>query len=85
MPEVTKDGSEKSIDIHVRVVRNGVVLEGMDDSGESYEYVYPSLDKALKEISGLISVLQEGTRKTTKEDLDAEEEKINKSQEKEEE
>lgn len=85
MPEVTKDGLERPVDIHIRVVRNGVELKGVDDSGESYEYVYPNLEKALKEISGLVSVLQEGTKKTTKEDLDAEEEEINKSQEKEEE
>lgn len=85
MPEVTKDGFEKPIEVHIRVLRNGVELRGMDDSGESYEYAYPTLDEALKEISGLISVLKEGEKKTTKDDLDEEEEKINKSQVKEEE
>jgi len=83
MPEVTKSGLEKPIDIHIRVVRNGVTLKGMDESGECYEYVYTNMDKALKEVPGLISVLKESEKKVTKEDLDDEEEKINKSQEKE--
>lgn len=78
MPKKTESGLEKPVDIHIRVVRNGVTVEGSCED-ERMEYVYTSLEKALKEVPGLVSVLDEEKKKVSEDELDAEEKRINAS------
>lgn len=78
MPKVTESGLENPVEIRIRVVRNGVEVEGSrSDTNETMEYVYSSLKKALKEIPGLVSVLSDEPKKVSEKDLDEEEERIN--------
>jgi hypothetical protein len=79
---------EPIVEVHMRVVANGVVVTGKrcDDYAEGpvdkeYEFVYTTIDKALKEVPSLVSTLKEDSRKPTKRELDEEEERINKGEE----
>jgi hypothetical protein len=84
MPKATKSGLEKPVDISIRVVRNGVSVTGCKEGKDSLEYVYSSLEKALREVPGIVSVLGQDDKEVTKSELDKEEERINSSQEREE-
>lgn len=59
----------KQVCIKIKSVKNGYMIEGYseEDPGESQTYVYEKLEQALKEVPGLMSVLQEGMPKTRKE------------------
>ena len=75
MPKVEKGGLERPVDIHIRIVRNGVTVRGCQE-GREMEYVYKSLPEALKEVKGLVTVLQESESKPTKDELDKEESRL---------
>lgn len=65
--------------IEIRIARNGVSVScKREDTGQSMDYVYDNLKKALKEIPGMVSVLSDEMPETTESDLEKEEKEINK-------
>lgn len=75
MLKAEESGLEKSVEIHMRVVRNGIVVRGCSD-GDEVEYVYKDLKEALKEVPSIVSVLSDEEKKVTEDDLDEEEMRI---------
>lgn len=70
--------ASKPLEVRIIEVQNGYrVCSYIDDEKTDYEYVYPDLKKALKEIDSLFDVLKAESPKMNKEDLKAEKEAIN--------
>lgn len=80
-PKVTAGGSSEPLEIRIKIVRNGVIVCAYrDDEQDGNEYVYKDIKSAIKELEAIVSVLKEESPKETMEDLDKEEEKINKGE-----
>lgn len=81
MPEVTKEGSETPLEVRIKQVRNGFRVCGLKNGEPTeYEYVFTKLNKALKEVEPIFSVLSEDDMKVSEDDLDAEEKRINRKE-----
>lgn len=81
MPEVTKGGSKEPLEIRIKIVRNGVmVCAYRGEEQTKQEYVYADIKSALKDVAGIVSVLKQDEPKASMNDLDAEEDRINKKE-----
>lgn len=78
MPKVTDSGFKHPFVITITGARNGVTVIGRrEDAEQELRYVYTNLNKALREIKSLVSVLDDKKEKVTDESLKEEEEDIN--------